>query len=106
MWYDEGIELTKPWHEEIRESLQDCAFFVVFLSPNAISSINVQNEINMALNKHKSLLVIYLEETPLTAGLELRISMTQALFKNQMRLASYQRKIFQTLPSETKADNG
>jgi len=60
----------------------------------------------MALNKHKSLLVIYLEETPLTAGLELRISMTQALFKNQMRLASYQRKIFQTLPSETKADNG
>ncbi len=98
IWYDEGIDPGNEWPEEIARALGESAFFVVFISPQAVGSRNVRNEINFALNYGKPLLAIYLEETTLPQGLELRMGDIQALFKHRQHEESFQRKMAKALP--------
>ncbi|AWX31717.1 BspA family leucine-rich repeat surface protein [Methanosphaera sp. BMS] len=81
IWYDQGISPGNEWTEEIAKALKDCSLFIVFITSNSVDSINVRNEINYALDKRKPFLAIYLEETELTGGIELRISSLQGILK-------------------------
>lgn len=55
----------------------------MFLSKYSIESVNVRNEIHLALKKKKEFLAIYLEKTELKFGLELAISSLQHVTKRQ-----------------------
>lgn len=82
IWYDEGIEPGTEWPEIIGKAIINCSQFMVFISGDAVRSRNVRNEINFAFNHHKKILVIYLENTPLSHGLELQIGTVQSIKKN------------------------
>jgi len=73
IWYDEGISLSKSWHEEIGKALQRCTCFIVFISDNSVQSQMVENEINMALKYKKRTIPIYIEDIELPVGLELQL---------------------------------
>src|SRR4051812_34226901 len=71
VWYDEGIEPGGDWPEEIAAALGMSEVLLVFLSPAAVKSRNVCNEINFAVAQGKPILAVHLEPTELPAGLEL-----------------------------------
>ena len=60
IWYDEGIDPGAEWPEYLANALNQAALILVFLSPNAVNSRNVRNEINFSLNNNKRLLTVHL----------------------------------------------
>jgi len=97
IWYDEGINPGNEWPEEVAQALDLCTLFVVFISPKAVESRNVRNEINFALNNKKPFLAIHLRETKLPAGLELRMGDIQAVLKYATSDDRYRRLVERTL---------
>lgn len=102
IWYDEGIDPGNEWPDEVAKALERCAFFVVFVSPTAVSSKNVKNEINFALNEEKPFLAIHLQETTLPAGLKLRMGDIQAIYRYSMTDERYHRQIEKAVPSHLR----
>lgn len=98
IWYDEGIDPGNEWPEEVAKALAGAAYFVVFVSPHAVKSQNVRNEINFALNNRKPFLAIHIVETELPAGLQLRMGDIQAILKHRMHDESYRKKLLKSLP--------
>lgn len=98
VWYDEGIEPGHDWPEEIALALGKCLVFLVFISPRAVESHNVRNEINLAIKRRKPLIAIHIEPTDLPPGLELRLGHIQAIMKYALPEDRYRRKIERVLP--------
>ena len=91
IWYDEGIIPTKRWRAHIAEALDSCALFLLFISPHAVESHNVVNEIEFALNHRKPILPIYLEDIELPGELELGFGGIQAVMKWKVAEGRYHR---------------
>ena len=104
IWYDEGIDPGNEWPDEIARALEVAEYFLVFISPSAVKSINVRNEINAALNKHKPFLAVHLVETQLSPGLELRMGDIQALMRFRMETGNYRKRLLKVLPTSVKGD--
>lgn len=102
VWYDEGIDPGNEWPDEIAHAIDRCDYFIVFISPRAVESKNVRNEINFAINLDKPFLAVHLEETPLPKGLALRMGDIQAILKWRMPTDRYYRKLEKALPTELK----
>jgi hypothetical protein len=100
IWYDEGIEPGNEVSEIIAGAILRCGFFLVFISPNAVNSRYVRDEINFAIDKEKELLAIHLEETKLPAGIELRMSNYQAIMKYDLTAETYRKKVMMSLPQK------
>lgn len=104
IWYDEGVDPGNEWPDEVATALEAADYFLVFISPSAVESTNVRNEINVALNKRKRFLAIHLVKTPLPPGLELRMGNIQALLRFQMETDRYRAKLLQVLPPSVNDD--
>ncbi|HUY01446.1 MAG TPA: TIR domain-containing protein [Candidatus Deferrimicrobium sp.] len=98
IWYDEGIPPSSEWPAEIESAINNCSFFIIFISPNAIESKNVQNEIFYALQLKKSILPIRLQETELKYGLSMSLGRIQAILKFKMTEDLYRHKLLDSLP--------
>ena len=85
LWYDEGIEAGTEWPEYIGERVKEAAVFISFMSPFAAASVNCRNEINYALSLGKEMLIVYLEPTTLSAGMQLQLGSIQAMFYYRSR---------------------
>lgn len=81
VWYDSGIEAGTEWPEYIEDHLCRAGVVVAFMSPAAVASKNCRNEINLALELNKEVLVVYLEETVLAKGMRLQLNAAQSLFR-------------------------
>jgi hypothetical protein len=92
IWYDEGIEPGIEWPEEVANALDRCSLFVVFITPTAVGSPNVRNEINFALSKRVPFIAIHIQETALSPGLQLQMGSKQAILKYNMDDDSFKRK--------------
>ena len=79
IWYDEGIQPSTEWVEEIAQAIKNSSLFVLFVSPSAVVSRFVRNEINYAVSLDKNILTVYLEETHLPEGLALCLQPYQSL---------------------------
>jgi hypothetical protein len=84
IWFDEGIEPGNEWPEVVGRAVLECSQFIVFMSPTAVDSRNVRNEINLATSADKSIIVIYLTHTSLSEGLLLQIGTVQYFNKFEM----------------------
>ena len=84
IWFDEGIEPGNEWPEVVGRAVLECSQFIVFMSPAAVDSRNVRNEINLATSADKNIIVIYLKSTPLSEGLLLQIGTVQYFNKFEM----------------------
>ena len=100
IWFDGGIDPGVEWSDDIAKALLNSSMFVVFVTPNAVDSKNVKNEINFALNNNKKFLAIYLEETQLPLGLELRMGDIQAVLKWRMSESNYLKKLISAFSNE------
>lgn len=61
VWFDQSsIQAGQKWHDEILAGIRDCKAFVLVLSPDAIQSRHVREELNRALEYSKTIFpVIY-----------------------------------------------
>lgn len=81
VWYDEGIEAGTEWPAYIEERLESCSGVLVFLSDNSIESVNCRNEINVAAELKKEMLVAQLDdEVTYKYGMRLQLSSRQKIF--------------------------
>lgn len=80
IWYDQGIEAGSEWPANIAAHLRAAEAIVVFMSNDTVDSRNCRNEINLALEKKKEVLVVYIEDTDLRHGLDLQLGTSQSLF--------------------------
>lgn len=80
VWYDEGIDPGTEWDENIAKHIKNCSYFIAFISNNYINSKNCKDELNFSRNLEKDQLLVYIEDTSLPDGLEMRMNRIQAIF--------------------------
>ena len=97
IWYDEGIEPGNEWPEEVGKALTGCQLFLVFMSPAAMDSRNVRNEINFASSENKSIMVVFLQPTELSEGMKLQIGTVQFINKYEMNESEFVEKMKKVL---------
>jgi hypothetical protein len=106
IWYDEGISPGAEWPDAIAAAITRCDLMITFLSPDAVNSVNVRNEINFALTKGKKMLFIYILETVLPDGLALQIGSIQAIMKNRLKdMGCFRDLMMVSLPKKTRDDS-
>lgn len=79
IWYDEGINPGTEWDENIATHITNCSFFVAFVSEAYMQSENCKDELNYARDLDKELLIIYLDNVELPAGMAMRLNRLQAV---------------------------
>lgn len=85
VWYDTGITIGGRWPDIIAEHVMKSSCVVAFLSRNAIASDYCQEEIFFALEEHRPIIPVYLEELELPPGLRMRLNIRQAIHRTNFR---------------------
>lgn len=66
VWMDQlGIKLGENWDNAIEEALENSNTFLLFISPTAVESQNVQDEVHFAIKEKKRLIPILIKECDL-----------------------------------------
>ncbi len=60
-WVDDRIDYGSTWDEEVEKRLDDCAAFILVMTPNSSVSRWVKNELNRAMRKNKPIFPLLLE---------------------------------------------
>lgn len=74
-----------------------CQLFVVFMSPAAMDSRNVRNEINLASSENKSIMVVFLQPADLSEGMNLQIGTVQFINQHEMNEPEFIEKMKRVL---------
>jgi TolB-like protein/tetratricopeptide (TPR) repeat protein len=82
LWYDEGISAGRIWREEIGDAIKAASSVLYYISESSLASDHCSREINFALDQHKNVLPVYLEDVALTTDLEVGLSRVQALHRD------------------------
>ena len=93
VWYDEGIEPGTGWDDNVASHVENCALFLVLMSPNYLASENCRDELNFARDEGKRIVIVYLENTDLPSGMKLRLSRLYALHRYEMLPQDFYRKL-------------
>ena len=83
VWYDEGLIPGREWDDNIARIIMGCSYFIALLTREYLDSANCRDELNYARDKDKPLLLIYLDEVRLPAGMELRLGRIYAIHQSQ-----------------------
>ena len=83
VWYDEGLIPGREWDDNIARIIMGCSYFIALLTREYLDSANCRDELSFARDKDKPLLLIYLDEVALPAGMELRLGRIYAIHRNQ-----------------------
>lgn len=79
VWYDAGIQVGSEWPDYIAEHLLGSSLVIAFISASSIESDNCRQEIVYALDKHKHVLTVRLDESKLKPGMEMQLNLCQSL---------------------------
>ena len=79
IWYDEGIDWGTEWPAEIEKHLLASTVCMAFHSASSVESVNCRQEITFAIQHRKGILPIYLEQVTLKDGLEMQMTLYQAI---------------------------
>ncbi len=83
VWYDTGITVGGRWPDIIAEHVMKSSCVIAFLSQNAMASDYCQEEIFFALEEHRPIIPVYLEEVVLPPGLRMRLNIRQAIYRSR-----------------------
>lgn len=83
VWYDEGIDPGTEWDENIARHVQECSYFIAFVSNGYIGSKNCKDELNYSRDLDKDQLLVYLEDVELPGGMAMRMNRIQAIWWNK-----------------------
>ena len=62
LWYDDTMEIGEDFRDELREKIEGCGAFVLFISKSSMNSKYVGMEIITAFKNNKRIYPIYVEE--------------------------------------------
>ena len=79
-WFDEGIDPGNEWDETIATYINNCDYFIAFISENYLASNNCKDELNFARDLDKKRFLIYLEDVSLPIGMAMRLNRIQSIF--------------------------
>jgi TolB-like protein/Tfp pilus assembly protein PilF len=102
IWYDDGIRVGQNWADELANAVHNASLFLFFVTPNSVASHHCQDEINLALNRQKAMICVYLTHAALTPGLELRLSSQQAIFRHELRRETYESRLVGVIQEHLK----
>jgi hypothetical protein len=102
IWYDEGIEPGNEWPEVVGNAVIKCSQFFVFMSPAAANSRNVRNEVNLAFNDDKEIIVVYLKKSNLSSGMRLQIGTVQFINYYDLTEREFYQKLKKVLSSSLR----
>ena len=84
VWYDQGIEVGREWPEYIAQCVKKSDCVLAFVSSNFDLSNNCRREINYAIDKRKTIMVIYLEDKEkLSEGMQMQLGVLHAMYLNR-----------------------
>jgi hypothetical protein len=87
VWFDRStIQPGQKWHDEILEGIQECKAFILVLSPDAMESRYVREEVNKALELGKTIFPVIYRPAEWTAEFESLVRDIQTL---DLRSGSY-----------------
>lgn len=87
VWFDQSsIQAGEKWHDEIMEGIRDCKAFILVLSPDAMESRYVREEVNKALELGKTIFPIIYRATRWTGEFE---TLTHEIQTLDLRSGSY-----------------
>jgi hypothetical protein len=87
VWFDQStIQLGQKWHDEIIEGIRDCKAFILVLSPDAMESRYVREEVNKALELGKTIFPVIYRPAKWTGEFETLVKEVQTL---DLRSGSY-----------------
>jgi hypothetical protein len=79
-----------------------CSQFFVFMSPSAANSRNVRNEVNLAFNDNKDIIVVYLKKSNLSSGMRLQIGTVQFINYYDLTEREFYEKLKKVLNSSLR----
>lgn len=79
IWYDEGIPPVEDWPQVLADRIDNCGFFLAFLSENYLASANCKDEIMYVRDRNKDHCLTYLSPVTLPGGMQLRLGRLQAI---------------------------
>ena len=79
VWYDEGIDPGAEWPDTIAAHVEQCGFFIAFLSEGYLASDNCKDELNFARELGKERLMVHLSPVELPVGMRMQLSRYQAI---------------------------
>jgi hypothetical protein len=87
VWFDRStIQPGQKWYDEIMEGIQECKAFIVVLSPDAVASKYVREEVSKALELGKTIFPVIYRPAPWTGVFESLVRDIQTL---DLRSGSY-----------------
>lgn len=87
VWFDQSmIQVGEKWHDEIMEGIRDCKAFILVLSPDAMESSYVSEEVNRALELGKTIFPILYRPAKWTGEIASLVKDVQTL---DLRSGSY-----------------
>jgi hypothetical protein len=70
-WFDqENIEVADHWRTSIAEGIRDCKVFVLVLSPDAVESVNIRKEVDLAEKYNKAIVPLMWRNTEIPAAFD------------------------------------
>ncbi len=101
-WYDEGIAAGSVWREELADILDRSAGVIFFRSQSSVTSRHCQNEINFALDRSKPIVVVALDEAPMSPGLTLSLGGIQSITASKLTDATRRRMLMDAIALQCK----
>lgn len=83
LWYDSEIQLGTMWDDNIAMHIQQCSYFIAFVSKEYLASSNCSDELNYARTLDKNCFLIFLDDSPLPVGMAMRMNRIQSLYWNR-----------------------
>lgn len=99
VWYDDGIRGGENWRRIIADKIKCCSQFLIFVSENAVSSSDVEAELNGALDLGKKMVIANLDGAQF--GFEYRMYLKNI---NQLdyRSSDFRKKLSEALDPKLK----
>lgn len=79
VWYDAGIAVGSEWPDYIARHLLNASLVIAFISASSIASQNCRQEVVYALDKHKNMITVRLDDAQLPPGMEMQLNLCQGL---------------------------
>jgi adenylate cyclase len=107
IWYDEGISAGTSWRAEIADAIERCAVFLIFLTSRSVASEHCTKELNLALDRKKPVIPVYLDATELPSAIALELTSQQGIMAFELDDARYRKRLSESLldlvlPGESK----
>jgi TIR domain-containing protein len=91
---DKTIELGKDWNKDLKEKAQSCTFFIAVIGPTTLTSKNVTDEIEWAVEAERTIIPVLFDEVDLKKFADISVypllTVPQGVIVNGRRALDYE----------------